>query len=134
MQLSPRLLQVTTAVSGIFCIAFVGVWLVSFFLDVSKHGMVVNQNFHIGFFNGAVSFYSHDVPYRGSIIQIDGYPPILALKHFTFVGIYYRYFRFPSETVWTLIISLAYPVIFFSVLPALWMRRRMAKRSHQRLL
>jgi hypothetical protein len=42
-----------------------------------------------------------------------------------FPGIYYRHFQWPNtpEPLWTLMVSLWYPVFLFSVLPLIWILR-----------
>jgi hypothetical protein len=47
--------------------------LLAIILPVSYHlndGIAITSGFHVGFFDGDVSFYSHDEPYRGSIVSI----------------------------------------------------------------
>lgn len=43
-----------------------------------------------------------------------------------FPGIYYRHFQWPNtpQPLWTLMVSLWYPLFFFSVLPSVWILRR----------
>jgi hypothetical protein len=42
-------------------------------------------------------------------------------------GIYFRHFRQPdkADSLWTLMISLGYPLLLFSILPVAWIFRRM---------
>jgi hypothetical protein len=43
-----------------------------------------------------------------------------------FPGIYYRYFQWPNtpQPLWTLMVSLWFPLLLFSVLPSVWLLRR----------
>lgn len=93
-------------------------------------------------------------PYRGSIISLgdDSHPPKVvwawrvsenygAGKEYIFdgrraiqvtateadfPGIYYRHFQWPNAPapLWTLMVSLWYPLFLFSVLPSVWILRR----------
>ena len=67
-------------------------------------------------------------PYHGSIIAVTS--PEWPIKRIfskqrafgDFCGIYYRYFRWADSgnVLWTLSVSLFYPMIVFAVLPTIW--------------
>ncbi|WP_231742343.1 hypothetical protein, partial [Stieleria varia] len=62
-------------------------------------------------------------PYRGSIIGLvdaDGnvYPPLEREEAFgDSWGIYYRYFKSSDSTIWTLMVTLWYPIVLFAIMP-----------------
>lgn len=110
-----------------------------------EHRVTLTDQFYVGVWRGfsgdtlgrIVLFNDAEYgPYRGSIIQFTDdagnvHPEFerrIALGDS--FGVYYRYFRVPSgATLWTLMVSLWYPVALFAVLPTawLWMRRRRRK-------
>jgi hypothetical protein len=101
---------------------------VSYRLDMQRHGVAITPRFHLGLFDGGAWFYGDEWPYRGSIIQIDGQPPVSQKSGLDFPGVYYRYFfRSSAHTTWSLMVSLWYPIVLFAILPALWLfhRRRL---------
>jgi hypothetical protein len=103
---------------------------------------------------GALVFFNNADygPYRGSIMDIvnDKFPPIsrgwsigcygychrtdfggrgtvyMQERACDLPGIYFRYFNWPNKPqhLWTLAVSLWYPLTVFSVLPAMWGIRR----------
>lgn len=69
-------------------------------------------------------------PYSGSTIQIvdekGNASPRLdrKIEWGDTCGFYYRYFRWPDgKTLWTLMLSLWYPLLAFCILPAFWLLR-----------
>ena len=105
---------------------------VSNHLDMQRHGVAVTPSFHFGLFDGGAWFYSDERPYHGSIVQIDGQPPISQKSSLDFPGVYYRYFRFPAHTTWSLMVSLWYPIVLFAIPPALWIfHRRRLHLTHE---
>jgi hypothetical protein len=101
---------------------------------------------------GSIIFFNGEYPYVGSIVRLatreqprsvrGWYLSIHGLGHETYSndlgieieamyccdlpGIYYRYFKLPSSTIWTLTISLWLPMVIFSLLPGIqiWRCRR----------
>ncbi len=78
-------------------------------------------------------------PYNGSIISFTspGDPsPYETERRFDALGIYFRYFKFrivfPGEVLWTLTVSLWYPIILFSILPAIWLAKNYFPIAFQR--
>ena len=121
-----RLVLVSAIVCGLTLVAF----FVSHHLDPRRHGIAVTSRFHVGFFDGGVWFYSDQWPYRGSIIQVNGQPPLLRQAGFDLSGIYYRFLRFPADSTWSLMVSFWYPVLLSAILPANWIYQR--RRIHLR--
>lgn len=92
----------------------------------------VTSSFHIGIWHGAdgpnIAFFNNAEygPYRGSLIGLEGVvdPDLLRVSHFGMsYGVYYRYFQWTHTTLWTLMISMWYPLVAFSILPATWYYR-----------
>lgn len=122
-----RLVLASAIACGLALVAL----LVSHRLDVRRHGITVTSRFYVGFFSGGLWLYSDQLPYQGSIIQVDGQPPLLRQSAFDFSGIYYRYFHFPADTTWSLRVSLWYPVLLSAIAPVFWMyQRRRIHLSH----
>ncbi len=103
---------------------------------------------------GYITFFNDELPYCGSIISlVTGEEP--TCKHVWYLwiygfgcegytdesgretevenwcdlpGVYYRYFRWPDFTLWTLTVSLWLPLLFFSLLPCAqiwtWLKKR----------
>ena len=104
---------------------------ISYHLDMQRHGIAITSNFHFGLFDGGAWFYSDRWPYHGSLVQIDGQPPISQKYGLDFPGVYYRYFRFPASTTWSLVVSLWYPISLLAIPPAVWIfRRKRFRASH----
>ena len=98
-----------------------------FALNPWDHYVSFSPSFHVGvwgrwldlrlvFFNEAG--YG---PYRGSIIDLEGASPF---DRKIFVGdtwgVYYRYFHYRTgETLWTLMVSVWYPLAIFALAPAI---------------
>ncbi len=115
-------LNIITILSFVVFIALLVLWAISYHFDIWTDKITFSPQFHIGAFDGRISFYNDEVPYRGSIIALsDGkgntYPSILREIGWNFPGIYYRYFRFPTHTLWTLTLSFFYPVFLVGFLP-----------------
>ena len=62
-------------------------------------------------------------PYHASIIGLadaDGndYPPLILEESFgDSLGIYYRSFQWSDSTLWTLMVTLWYPIVLFAIMP-----------------
>ena len=111
--------------------------------DLRVQRLRLSRGFYISVANWGVdvrlAFYNHpEGPYTGSIISLEDdqgnvYPPIEREVAFgNTLGIYYRYFRWPGTTLWTLLVSILYPMAFFSVLPLLQLIRRFRLRRRAR--
>ena len=78
-------------------------------------------------------------PYRGSIIgfrDADGkvFPPLERAEAFgDSWGIYYRYFEWSDSKLWTLMVTLWYPIAFFAIMPSIgllrWIKLRRTSNS-----
>ena len=122
-----RSFTIFAAASGTACVALVLALLVSYRLDVRRHGLALSPRFHVGIFEGSFWFYSHQWPYRGSILWNDKASFDATQKsHLDFPGVYYRFFRFPAEpqSLWTLRVSMIYLIFMSSIAPLVWLLRR----------
>jgi hypothetical protein len=105
--------------------------------------------------SGSITFFNGDNPYAGSIIRLatreqpektlGWYLSIYGLGYKIYStelgakteamyccdlpGIYYRYFRLPSSTIWTLTIGLWLPLTVFSLLPGIQIWKYKSKRG-----
>jgi hypothetical protein len=113
-----------TIASAIGCGLMMLALVVSYRMDMRRDGITFTEHFHSGIFDGGLWFYSDQLPYHGSIIQLGDQPPILQKSGFDCPGVYYRYFRFPTNTIWSVMISLWYPVVALAILPVIWMFHR----------
>ena len=115
-------------------------WLVAGFLEPSLHyvSWSGNCNFALEARGIDARFYVFNDaeygPYRGSIIYIEGLPNKPTVSGFgDYAGVYYRHITWPSGgLLWTLSLSLAYPLLVSLVLPAIWLirhKRLAAKQS-----
>jgi hypothetical protein len=70
-------------------------------------------------------FNQQEGPYAGSIIQLDGYPPIHKTVGFgRTAGIYYRYFLFDAGPLWTLLVNIGYIAVPLGALSA-WIAQKL---------
>jgi len=113
--------------SGVGCFLITVILLLSYHLDLERHGIGVSRHFHFGFFDGGVWFYSDELPYQGSMIGIAEDPSLPQVRGGDFPGVYYRSFRIRAENTWTLMVSLWYPILLSAIAPAAWIinRRRL---------
>lgn len=130
-----RVFNTLSLVSAILLACTVFLWAWSFWTNPYKTNLSTSNVFHIGLYDGRVEFFSDKFgPYRGGIIALTS-PEWPAERIFSkqwgfgdICGIYYRYFRWADSgaVLWTLSMSLFYPMIVFAVLPAisLWSWRR----------
>jgi hypothetical protein len=114
----------------------------TFWINAYDHHLSLTDEFHVGVGIYSPSFHPRLVvfnntdygPYRGSLIGLsDGQGGIvggpLQMRYFgDTAGIYYRWFLWPEGTIWTLMISLWYPIAFFSAALALC-RMRLARQA-----
>ena len=115
-------------------------WLSAFFVTPWDCSLSVTRDFHIGIWGGfdgpplggVVFFNNKDYgPYRGSVIVLSGergnstVPP-REIGWGPAYGIYYRHFHWlgSGATLWTLVVNIAYPLVLFSIMPAVWVWRR----------
>jgi len=102
---------------------------------LSQQTISLSTNFHLRFSEGRIWFFNNARygPYRGSIISVSGgtagsWPlnPV-ATKWWDSWGIYYRHFRWPTDTLWTLAVTLWYFIGLTSIVPLVWWVRRYAE-------
>jgi hypothetical protein len=114
-------------------LAFVGA-----FTNPRKHFVSIGNSFHIsvsniGLDSRIVFFNDSDYgPYRGSIISIADGPQPKSVGIGDAWGLYYRHFEWPAQRLWTLMISLWYPIVLFAMMlvVSLWRRNTVSKNAN----
>lgn len=112
-----RILGISAAASGVFGVALVLLLPLSYHpkQDPFEPGVAIAPRFHVGVHNGAVCIYS-DLAFGGgttSISRDDGsVDPVL-----DFPGGCYFAFCGPTGTVWSLNMSLLFPIVACATLP-----------------
>ena len=124
-----RIFNTLSLISALLMACTVILWAWSFWTDPYKSNLSASNAFHIGLYDGRVEFFSDKFgPYHGSIIALTS-PERPIERIFAerrgfgdTAGIYYRYFRWANSgaVLWTLSVSLFYPMIVFAVLPLTW--------------
>ena len=136
-----KIFSIASLISTILLGCTMLLWLGAFFVTPWDCSLSVTRDFHIGILGGfgfegmplgAVVFFSdkESGPYHGSILALDTVP-LREVGWGPEYGIYYRHFRWldSGKILWTLMVSLAYPLLLFSIMPAVWLWRR--KRNAQ---
>jgi len=129
-----RIFNMLSLVSAILLAATIILWAWSFWTDPRKDCLAFSGDSHVAVEYGRVSFFNDKEygPYHGSIIALTS-PEMPIERIFAerrgfgdTAGIYYRYFRWADSgaILWTLSISLFYPIIVFVVLPFIWVWKR----------
>jgi hypothetical protein len=99
-------------------------------LDPRDHHLSITSRCHVTVEHGDIVFFNNADygPYRGSVVQLSGddgpaYPPIERSAFGDICGLYYRHLRWldSGDVLWTLAVSLAYPLVSFAILPAIWL-------------
>ncbi len=105
-----------------------------------ERGVSISESFRIGYepspsapAMGRLLFFNRpEGPYRGSVVYFtdeDGNPlvPMRVVSFGEVLGVYFRYFHWmeSGDTLWTLTLSVAYPIAMLSVLPVVWLYRRL---------
>ena len=94
-----------------------------------QHLVSLTEDCHVTVARGRIVFFNNVEygPYHGSIIQLSddkgiAHPRIDKNGFGDTWGIYYRHFRWldSGDVIWTVMISLAYPLVVFAVLPVTW--------------
>jgi hypothetical protein len=92
------------------------------------HYLSLGDEFHLGVWGRGINTYfvvfsdAEYGPYRGSIISLNGDPPFdRVVKIGPSWGIYFRYFQDADGALWTLMVSLWYPIAISAVLPVVHM-------------
>ncbi|TWU36745.1 hypothetical protein Q31b_50270 [Novipirellula aureliae] len=124
-----RTFKIATVISAAMLSVSVLLFLVGYITSPWDYHFSFSDDSHVGvwgrgldsrlvFFNNA-----EYGPYRGSIIGLvdaDGsiYPPLEREESFgDSWGIYYRHFQCSDSTLWTLMVTLWYPIAFFAIMP-----------------
>jgi hypothetical protein len=106
------ILTISTFASAIGFCFFIGMWPLSYYLDLSKHLMdakitssdciALPKDFKMGFENGAIWLYSGAMPYRGGIISVADKHSTRVVhgwdwRHFGFTHVEYLNSSLPDE-------------------------------------
>lgn len=140
------------------CLTSAVLWLLSLFaaglsirLNPWDHHMTLAADFHVGVWSGfsrvdpvlglcfsdpVLVFFNHNEgPYAGSLTTIEGDPhaPVVTRGDWEFPRIYYRHIQYETAAEWTLMVSLWYPLMYFSIGPVIWgvMRWRRGRANHE---
>jgi hypothetical protein len=136
-----RTFKIATVVSTMMLAISVLLFLVGYVVSPWDCHFSFNDDSHVGvwargldsrlvFFNDA-----EYGPYRGSIIGLvdaDGsiYPPLEREESFgDSWGIYYRHFQWSDSTLWTLMVTLWYPIALFAIMPFVSLVRSTVRRG-----
>ena len=135
-----RIFGIASFISATLLACTMLLWLGAFVFNPWNHSLSVANDFHIGIWGGldgpplgTVVFFNNKEygPYRGSIIALSDdrgnpVPPLEKQAWGPAWGIYYRHFHWldSGATLWTFMVSLAYPFVLFSGLPVAWLWRR----------
>ena len=118
----PLLFTLRAGVSFVLWLGFVATVPMRFDASLAeKNGWPLWGDMRIGFFDHRISVFNQDMPYRGSLISVQGAKwPVCSW--FDAPGIYYRHFTWQDGTTyWTCSIHQAWPVLLFAILPTIWM-------------
>ena len=138
-----RLIKFVTVLSTVLLVLTVLLFLAGFVINPWEHYLSIGDDFHVSFSaRGLVSriIFFNDAeygPYRGSIIQLvddrgNAFPKLKREEAFgDSWGIYYRYFEWSrsGSRLWTLMVTLWYPIIIFATLPSIRVLKRVALRN-----
>src|SRR5271157_3829938 len=129
-----RIFNTLSLFSAILLACTIILWAWSFWTDPRKDCVSFSGNFHVAVENGRVSFFNvKDYgPYHGSLISLSSaqgpaFPAFAERRGFgDTLGVYYRYFRWADSGIvlWTLSVTLLYPMVVFAMLPTIWAWKR----------
>jgi hypothetical protein len=130
-----RARAIATVSSAVMLCLFLLLFALGVATDAWNHRLSLAPAFHIGVLNNGLDsrivFFNNSEygPYRGSIVGLAGneFPHTNAFGD-TF-GVYYRHFTWPDSVLWTLMVSMWYPILAFSLLPSWWLIRRTRRRA-----
>ncbi len=148
-QANNRLFRYAVITSAVLLVVSVLLLLAGFAANPLERRLSVTQDFHICLWRHRdvdvrlVFFNDHEYgPYLGSILGIvddqgNVHPPLAGESCWgDCCGIYWRHFRWreawgrADPVLWTLMVSLWYPLILLSILPVLWFWQQ--RRRHRR--
>ena len=136
-----RVFKIVTVVSTAMLAISVLLFLAGYVFSPWDHYMSFSDDSHVGVWargldSRIVLFNDAEYgPYCGSIIglvDVDGnvHRPLEHEEAFgDSWGIYYRYFQWPDSRLWTLMVTLWYPILFFSIVPVIGLLRWTLRRS-----
>jgi len=141
-----RLLNIASMLSAVVCCLIVMACMMAGHVDPRKHFVSFSHDSHLSIdgrgTDARLEVYSDLTvgPYHGGIIGMSSakyeYPTVdpTGPRVWAFgdtAGIYFRMFRWPSgKSLWTLSISLLYPLAASCILPIVWFTlRRQARRQ-----
>ena len=135
--MSHRLFSVLPLISATLLACTAILWPWSFWTDPRRDCLSFSDDFHGAVQYGRVSFFNVKEygPYHGSIISLGDGREFAEQRGFgDTAGIYYRYFRWADSgaVLWTLSVSLAYPLVGFAVLPLVWAWKRSLSRRRDK--
>ncbi|PQO40055.1 hypothetical protein [Blastopirellula marina] len=137
-----RILYSAAILSTAMLILSIALFLLGYAYNPWEYRLTLQDDFHIGVWtewpDSRIVFFndSDHGPYIGSIIALrdsdrDVYPTFVREERFgPTAGIYYRYFERIDSKLWTLMVSLWYPILFFAIISGttiagiLWRRRK----------
>jgi hypothetical protein len=99
-------------------------------------GAPLAPRLHVGVFYGGLWFHSDSLPYMGSTLFIgDARSRATRKRGLDFPGLYYRFFQFPdqAEPLWTLRVSLLYPLAASAMCPLVWLFRFWSRTHNNRV-
>lgn len=148
--MKPRIFNTLSLISAVLLACTIFLWAWSLRVEPHVNYLSFRDGFHVSVWNGHSCFFNNKEygPYLGGTIALlDSKKDKEEIDRFwserrafgpTF-GVYYRYFHVPRSgtVIWTLCVSLLYPVIAFAMLPVvqfwklpvIWLRKwRRARR------
>lgn len=135
-----RLLNISIYISMLMLGLLLTSAIASIWINPWPHHVSVSKRFHIGVDNAGsdfdirLVFFNNDNygPYRGSMMQVDGNPVYdREVAPGDKAGIYYRYFRLGPYVLWTLMVSIWYPIGLFAPLSIIGFFRLIRKQLHK---
>lgn len=124
-----RTLKIASMISTLMLAASVLLFLVGYFVSPWDHHFSLSDEIHVGGcargLDSRIVFFNNTEygPYRGIITGLadadgDLYPPLVKEESFgDSWGIYYRYFQWSDSILWTLMVTLWYPIALFAIMP-----------------
>lgn len=134
-RMAAKVIRLASVASCILCGVSLVLFALSFVFNPWDHRISFSEDFHLGLWRGCVVLFNDSKygPYRGSIIGLadtdgDVFPPLeREIKWGDSLGVYFRYFRWTDATLWTLMVSLLWPLAIFglptAVCVCVWWRR-----------
>jgi hypothetical protein len=124
-----RLFAAASAISLLFCIGTLTIWLISNDESWEGGGLRVSEGLRVGMSGGWLALYNQSQPFFDGTIGVSSafgpqprWPDARSLR---FPGFHYLHITWPGEwpggTLWTFAIWLGYPLIITAILPAMWL-------------